>query len=130
MKGSTRLTKLPTGNSEEPLFRTEPATNDVNDYGVKKAVENLPELRQRMDSITDNYLNVQQDILEPLSTADNCGNWPNPPSCPTESGSQVSSSITRDNWRSCILSCASPILLPAAALPLLTSTPQLWRLSA
>jgi hypothetical protein len=46
------------------LFRTEPATNDVNDYGVKKAVENLPELRQRMDSITDNYLNVQQDILE------------------------------------------------------------------
>jgi len=46
------------------LFRTEPATNNVNDYGVNKAVENLPELRQRMDSITDNYLNVQQDILE------------------------------------------------------------------
>jgi len=46
------------------LFRTEPATNDVNDYGVKKAVENLPKLRQRMDSITDNYLNIQQDILE------------------------------------------------------------------
>src|ERR1700745_598281 len=46
------------------LLRTEPATNNVNDYGVKKAVENLPKLRQRMDSITDNYLNVQQDILE------------------------------------------------------------------
>ncbi len=46
------------------LFRTEPATNNVNDYGVKKAVENLPKLRQRLESITDNYLNVQQDILE------------------------------------------------------------------
>jgi hypothetical protein len=32
--------------------------------GVRKAVENLPELRQRLESITDNYLNVQQDILE------------------------------------------------------------------
>jgi hypothetical protein len=46
------------------LLRTEPATNNVNDYGVKKAVENLPTLRQRLESITDNYLNVQEDILE------------------------------------------------------------------
>ena len=46
------------------LLRTEPATNNVNDYGVKKAVENLPKLRERQESITDNYLNVQQDILE------------------------------------------------------------------
>jgi hypothetical protein len=46
------------------LLRTEPATNNVTDYGVKKAVENLPKLRERLESITDNYLNVQQDILE------------------------------------------------------------------
>ncbi len=46
------------------LLRTEPGTNNVNDYGVKKAVENLPTLRQRLESITDNYLNVQEDILE------------------------------------------------------------------
>ena len=46
------------------LLRTEPATNNVNDYGVKKAVENLPKLRERLESITDNYHNVQQDILE------------------------------------------------------------------
>ena len=45
-------------------LRTEPATNDVTDYGVKKAVENLPQLRDRLSSICDNYLNVQQDILE------------------------------------------------------------------
>jgi hypothetical protein len=37
------------------LLRTEPATNNVNDYGVKKAVENLPKLRQRLESITDDW---------------------------------------------------------------------------
>ena len=46
------------------LLRTESATNNVNDYGIKKAVEHLPLLRQRLESITDNYLNVQQDILQ------------------------------------------------------------------
>jgi hypothetical protein len=46
------------------LLRTETATNNVNDYGVKKAVENLPELRERLASMNDNYLNIQQDILE------------------------------------------------------------------
>lgn len=45
-------------------LRTETATNDVRDYGVKKAVENLPELQQKLASVCDNYLNVQQDILE------------------------------------------------------------------
>jgi hypothetical protein len=46
------------------MLRTETATNNVNDYGVKKAVENLPKLRERLASINDNYLNIQQDILE------------------------------------------------------------------
>jgi hypothetical protein len=46
------------------LLRSEPATNDVRDYGVKKDVENLPQLRQRMSEIIDNYHNAQQDILE------------------------------------------------------------------
>ncbi len=45
-------------------LRTEPATNNVTDYGVNKAVENLPQLRTKMASIIDNYLEVQQDILE------------------------------------------------------------------
>ena len=45
-------------------LRTEPATNDVTDYGVKKAVENLPQLRDKLATICDNYLTVQQDILE------------------------------------------------------------------
>jgi len=46
------------------LLRTEPASNNVNDYGCKKAMENLPLLRQRMSSVIDTYHNVQQDILE------------------------------------------------------------------
>src|SRR5207253_6974700 len=39
-------------------LRTEPATNNVTDYGVKKAVENLPQLRDKLSGICDNYLDV------------------------------------------------------------------------
>jgi hypothetical protein len=47
------------------LLRTETATNNVStDYGIGKAVENLPKLRQRLNGIIDRYLDVQQDILE------------------------------------------------------------------
>src|SRR5580692_2321093 len=49
---------------EHLCLRTELATNDVTDYGIKKAVENLPPLRDKLASICDNYLTVQQDILE------------------------------------------------------------------
>ncbi len=46
------------------MLRTEAATNNVNDYGVKKSVENLPQLRQKLSTINDNYQSIQQDILE------------------------------------------------------------------
>ena len=46
------------------LLRTEPASNNVNDYRCKKAIEHLPQLRENMSSVIDNYHNVQQDILE------------------------------------------------------------------
>ena len=36
-------------------LRTEPATNDVTAYGVKKAVENLPQLRDKLSTVCDNY---------------------------------------------------------------------------
>jgi hypothetical protein len=49
---------------DDRLLRTEPATNNVYDYGVNKDVENLPALRDRMSAIIDNYHDVQQDILE------------------------------------------------------------------
>jgi hypothetical protein len=46
------------------LLRTETATNNVADYAVKKAIDDLPPLRQKLSSIVDNYLDIQQDILE------------------------------------------------------------------
>src|SRR5438309_12095865 len=49
---------------DQVMLRTEAATNNVNDYGVNKAVENLPRLRDKLASINDNYQNIQQDILE------------------------------------------------------------------
>ncbi len=49
---------------DDRLLRTEPATNNVYDYGVNKSVENLPQLRERMSEIIDNYHNVQQDVME------------------------------------------------------------------
>ena len=49
---------------DDRLLRTEPATNNVYDYGVKKDVENLPQLREQMSAIIDNYHNVQQDVME------------------------------------------------------------------
>jgi len=42
-------------------LRTEPATNDVTYYGVKKAVENLPQLREKLVAICDNYLRTPQE---------------------------------------------------------------------
>ena len=49
---------------DDRILRTEPATNNVYDYGVKKDVENLPHLRKRMSEIVDHYHEVQQDVLE------------------------------------------------------------------
>ncbi len=49
---------------DDRLLRTEPATNNVYDYNVNKDIENLPQLRDRMSAIIDNYHDVQQDVLE------------------------------------------------------------------
>jgi hypothetical protein len=46
------------------ILRTEAATNNVTDYGINKAIEHLPVLRDRLAAIDDNYLDIQQDILE------------------------------------------------------------------
>ena len=42
------------------MLRTETASNNVNDYGVNKSVENLLSLRNALLAINDNYLNIQQ----------------------------------------------------------------------
>ena len=71
------------------LLRTEPATNNVADYAVKKAIDHLPELRQKLSSIVDNYLNIQQDILETFLDRGSCETSANPPSSRTANASPV-----------------------------------------
>src|SRR5437763_10020091 len=46
------------------ILRTEAATNNVTDYGVNKAVEHLPALRDKLSAIEDSYLDIQKAILE------------------------------------------------------------------
>jgi hypothetical protein len=49
---------------DHDVLRIEAATNNVTDYKINKAVENLALLREKMQSITTRYQEVQQDILE------------------------------------------------------------------
>lgn len=60
-----------TGSRFENGFclRTETATNDVTDYGVGKAVENLAELRDKLSSICDNYHDAQSQSGQPFLAA-------------------------------------------------------------
>jgi HNH endonuclease len=68
------------------LLRTEPATNNVADYAVNKAVDHLPELRYKLSSIADNYLDIQQDILETFLPS--CMLWCASRTSPREARSQ------------------------------------------
>jgi hypothetical protein len=45
-------------------LRTEPANNDVTDYGVKKAVENLPQLREKLTAHATPISNTNQTTLK------------------------------------------------------------------
>jgi len=46
------------------ILRTEASSNNVNDYGLTKTVEQLAAVRTTLSAVNDKYLNVQQDILE------------------------------------------------------------------
>jgi len=65
------------------ILRTEPATNNVTDYGVNKSIEHLPALRDKMADIIDNYLDVQQDILETFVDRGQLRDLANPTLTPT-----------------------------------------------
>jgi hypothetical protein len=62
------------------LLRTEATTNNVRDYAVPKAIDHLPELRQKQSAILDNYLDVQQDILETFIDRGQLQKFRQPPS--------------------------------------------------
>src|SRR5215472_12512929 len=113
---------------DDRLLRTEPATNNVYDYGVNKNVENLPQLRTRWQRSSTTTTTSNRTSWRPLSIAGNCGNWPSRPFSPVEDGSPVSSWITRDNWRSCIPWSALPTSPPVEGSPRLIFTTRLWML--
>jgi hypothetical protein len=46
------------------ILRTEATSNDIRWHKINKAVENLPKVRKTLRAINENYLNIQQDILE------------------------------------------------------------------
>ena len=83
---------------DDRILRTEPATNNVYDYGVKKDVENLPQLRNKMSAIIDNYHDVQQDVLETLVDRGQLRNLAQPTVLPSGKRIPVSNSITRAHW--------------------------------
>ena len=79
-------------------LRTEPATNNVTDYGVNKAIEHLPAVREKMAAVIDNYLDVQQVSWKRLSIAGNFNISPSPPSPRPANAFPASSLTTPDNW--------------------------------
>jgi hypothetical protein len=78
------------------ILRTEAATNNVTDYGVNKAVEHLPALRDKLSAIDDNYLDIQQDILETFVDRGQLQQLAKPTLTP--SGKRIPGLITPDNW--------------------------------
>src|SRR6516162_1533674 len=78
------------------ILRTEPATNNVTDYGVNKAIEHLPALRDKMAAVIDNYLHIQQDILETFVDRGQLRNLAQPTLTPT--GKRISG-LKLDNPR-------------------------------
>jgi len=47
------------------ILRTEPTSNNVEDYGVKKAIEDLPQLRKNMSAIkrsTSDYSDLGRPV--------------------------------------------------------------------
>lgn len=70
------------------ILRTEPATNNVTDYGFAKAVQNLPQLRQKPNAMIDRYHDVQQDILETFVDRGQLRKPTQPTVCPTENASR------------------------------------------
>ena len=105
------------------ILRTEPATNNVTDYGVKKAVDNLSNLRtscRRSSTITSMSSRTSSRAS---SIAANCENSRSRQSPPVENASPASSSTIRGNSPSCTLSCASLTSPPPTASRPPNSTP-------
>src|SRR5215475_8075985 len=89
------------------ILRTEAASNNVNDYGVKKAVENLPVLQNALSAINVTTSTSNKIFSKPLSIAASCESSRNHRSPRQENASRASSSITLGSSPSCMRLCAS-----------------------
>ena len=106
------------------ILRTEAASNNVNDYGVKKSVQNLPAAPQcplgHQRQLSRCPAGHSRDLHRSRPTAQargtNVHRW--------ASEFPASSSTTRASSPSCTRSCASPTLPPATPSPPPKSTPQ------
>ena len=113
-----------------PILRTAAATNNVTGYGVNKAAPHLPALRHKLSAIDDNYLDIQQDILETLvDRGPRQRRGLAHPRPVRQTHAHAASSITPDNWLCCTLWCASPKSpppTPSAPANSLRTAPPPW----
>jgi hypothetical protein len=79
------------------ILRTQAASNNVNDYGGKKAVENLPVLQKSLSAINVTASTSSRISWRPLSIAASCESSRNRPSGRGESAFLASSSIILGN---------------------------------
>ena len=99
-------------------LRTEPATNNVADYGIKKAVEHLPALRGQ--AVLHHRQLPQRPARHP---GDLRGSRATPTTCPAHRAAQrqthprPQTATIRDNWPSCTPSCALLTSRPATLSP-------------
>jgi len=89
-------------------LRTEAASNNVTDYGVNKAIEHLPALRDKLSATNNNYLGIQQDILETFVDRGQLQRLAKPTITATGNAFRASSSTIPDNWPSCTRSYDLP----------------------
>ena len=80
-------------------LRTEPATNNVTDYGVGKALRTCLNFATNYPPSSTGITTSSRTSWNPLSTADSCQADPTHDSVQTANAFQGSSSITPDNSR-------------------------------
>jgi hypothetical protein len=96
------------------ILRTEPASNNVNDYGVNKAVETSALCASASRPSPTTTSTSSRTSWRPSSTAGSCASSPSRPLPQPESAFPVSSSTTPDSSPSCTPSSASRTSQPAA----------------
>src|SRR6058998_1676990 len=83
-------------------LRTEPATNNVTDYGVAKLLRICPTYVKNSRASSTGITTFSRIFWSPSLTANSFAHSPSPPFSPMANGFLASSSIIPDNWHSCM----------------------------